>query len=86
MATAEKHKLVTVTVTITDADGNTTTEEKSIPGGPTEVPTLKQELGVAAEDSLWFVKHGKKKLLVDHESHNVKADDHFEVVSKGGVS
>ena len=86
MATAEKHQLVTVTVTITDADGNTTTKELSIPGRPTDVPALKHELGIADEDSLWFVKAGKKKLLADHEKHNVKEHDHFEVVSKGGVS
>ena len=86
MATAEKHTLVTITITITDADGNTTTKENSIPGGPTEVPTLKRELGVAEVDSLWFVKDGKKKLLADHEKHSVKENDHFEVISKGGVS
>jgi hypothetical protein len=87
MAAAEKHdRPVEVTITITDADGNTTTEEKTIPDGPTSVPTLKQELGVADADSLFIVKDGKKKLLPDHEKHNVKAGDHYEVVSKGGVS
>jgi hypothetical protein len=87
MATTEKHtKLVQVTVTITDASGTTTTQEKEIPSGPTDVPVLKMELGVAEADSLFFVREKKKQLLADHEQHNVKEGDHFEVVSKGGVS
>jgi hypothetical protein len=88
MATAEnKHdELVEVTLTITDPDGNTTTTETEIREGPTAVPTLKQELGVDDADSLFIVKDGKKKLMPDHEEHNVKAGDHYEVVGKGGVS
>lgn len=93
MATAAKpqeqdrhDKLVTVTLTITDDQGNTTTIEREIAEGPTPVPTLKEELGVSAADSLFIVKHGKPKMLADHEKHNVKEGDHFEVVSKGGVS
>ncbi len=88
MAAAEKHhQPVAVTLTITDPDGNTTTEEKTIPDGPTPVPTLKQELGVPETESLFLVRDGKRdKLLVDHEEHNVMAGDHYEVVGKGGVS
>ena len=80
-------KLVEVTLTVTGPDGNTTTTEKEIPAGETPVLTLKQELGVPATESLFLVnKDGKRKLLADHEHHNVKAGDHFEVVGKGGVS
>ena len=86
MTTDTKHRLVEVTITITDADANTKTEQKTIPEGPTPVPTLKQELGVDAADSLFIVKNKKRKLLADHEKHNVKARDHYEVISKGGVS
>jgi hypothetical protein len=86
-ATAGEHgEHVEVTTTITDPDGGSTTAEKTIPGGPTPVPTVKQELGVAEADSLFIAKDGKKKLLPDHEEHNVKAGDHYEVVGKGGVS
>lgn len=77
---------VTVTITIDDPEGGPTIEERSIPSGPTPVPTLKEELGVPAEESLFLVRHGKRKLLADHEHHNVKAGDHFEYVGKGGVS
>jgi hypothetical protein len=89
-AAPEKHphdEPVEVTLTVTDDDGNTTTTEKEIPEGPTPVPTLKQELGVPDADSLFLLKDGKKpKPLVDHESHNVKAGDHFDAVGKGGAS
>lgn len=84
--TVKHGELVEVTITITDPDGGSTTAEKAIPNGHTPVPTLKQELGVAVADSLFIVKDGKKKLLPDHEEHNVKAGDHYEVVGKGGVS
>jgi hypothetical protein len=86
---AEKHlhhEVVEVTLTITDTDGNTTTQTKAIPDGPTPVPRLKQELGVSETDSLFLVKNGKPKMLADHETHNVKEGDQYEVVSKGGVS
>ena len=84
----EKHrKLVEVTLTVTDDDGNTTTTEKEIPAGSTPVPALKQELGVPAADSLFLVREGKKpKLFADHESHDVKAGDHYDAVGKGGAS
>jgi hypothetical protein len=84
--TEQHHELVEVTITITDADGNTSTQTKEIPEGATEVATLKQELGVAEADSLFLLKDGKRRLLADHTKHNVKADDHFEVIGKGGVS
>lgn len=80
-------QLVEVTLTVTDESGNTTTTGKEIPEGETPVPTLKQELGVAETDSLFLLKKdGKRKLLADHEHHNVKEGDSFEVVGKGGVS
>lgn len=77
---------VTVTITIDDPEGGSTTEDRSIPSGSTPVSTLKQELGVPAEESLFLVRDGKRKLLADHEHHNVRAGDHFEYVGKGGVS
>lgn len=94
MATAEDHQEhekhgepVEVKLTITDDQGNSTTSEKEIPSGPTEVTALKQELGVPETESLFLVREGKKpKLLADHEKHNVKEGDHFEVVGKGGAS
>jgi hypothetical protein len=87
VTTTEKHhELVEVTITITDAQGNTSTHTKEIPEGSTDVITLKQQLGVAAADSLFVVKDGKRKLLADHTKHNVKEDEHFEVIGKGGVS
>jgi hypothetical protein len=84
--TEQHHELVAVTIAITDTNGNTVTTTKEIPKGPTEVTALKQELGVAEADSLFIVKEGKRKLLADHTKHNVKDDDHYEVVGKGGVS
>jgi hypothetical protein len=84
---ATRHKLVMVTLTLTDDTGHSTTEEKSIEGGPTEVLELKAELGVAADIALWVVqKNGKKKQLGDHEKHNVKDGDHYEALVRGGVS
>jgi hypothetical protein len=84
----ERHtELVTVTLGLTTDNGQSTTESKSVPGGATKVPTLKEELGVPAASALWLIdKHGKKKALADHESHHVKEGDHFEALAKGGVS
>jgi hypothetical protein len=87
-ATAQPHRtLVTVALTLTDENGNTQTEEKNIPGGPTKVTDLKAELGVPAESALWVIqKSGKKKQLGDHETHDVKEGDHYEALVRGGVS
>lgn len=82
-----KPDLVTVALTITDENGNSQTDEKSIPGGPTKVTDLKAELGVPAESALWVIaKSGKKKQLGDHETHNVKQNDRYEAIVRGGVS
>ena len=82
-----QHELVAVTLTITDEAGNSTITEKEILEGPTPVPQLKQELGVPETESLFLIREGKRpKLLADHEKHNVKQGDHYEVVSKGGAS
>jgi hypothetical protein len=86
VAEDRKHEAVTVTVTIDDPEGGSTNEDISIPSGSTPVTTLKQELGVPAEESLFLVREGKRQLLADHEHHNVKAGDHYEYVGKGGVS
>lgn len=89
MAVAEqKSDLVTVTEGLTDEEtGATETRTLEIAGGPTKVPVLKEELGIASTDGLWVVeKNGKKKPLADHETHNVKEGDHFEAIVKGGVS
>lgn len=87
VAEEKKQEIVTVTLGITTDDGQTQTETLSIPGGPTKVPMLKQELGVPADSSLWVVeKNGKKKVLADHETHDVKDGDHYEALVKGGVS
>lgn len=82
-----QHHIVTVTLGITTEDGQTQTLEKEIPSGTTKVPELKDELGVPEDSSLWVIeKSGKKKLLGEHETHNVKAGDHYEALVKGGVS
>jgi len=89
MAVAEKHhQLVEVSVGITDEESGTTqTVTLEIEGGPTPVPELKSELGIESANALWVVaKNGKKKALSDHETHNVKAGDHYEAIVKGGVS
>jgi hypothetical protein len=78
---------VTVTLGITTEDGQTQTVTKTINGGPTRVPTLKSELGVPEDSSLWVIdKAGKKRVLADHETYDVKQGDHFEALVKGGVS
>jgi hypothetical protein len=78
---------VAVTLTITDSNGDSQTQEETIPSGPTKVPDLKTELGVPAASSLWLVRpDGKPTQLVDHATHNVKAGDKFETIVKGGVS
>jgi hypothetical protein len=82
-----EHGTVKVTLTITDENGNTQTETKSIRGGPTKVVELKAELGVPEESALWVIeKSGKKHQLGDHETHDVKEDDRFEALVRGGVS
>jgi hypothetical protein len=89
MAVAEqKHQLVEVTVGVTDEEtGDTQTNTLEIPSGPTPVPQLKNKLGIAGASALWVVeKNGKKKVLSDHQQHNVKEGDHYEAIVKGGVS
>ena len=79
--------LVEVTITITDSEGDSNTEAKSIPSGPTKVVELKAELGVPEEDTLWIItKEGKKHQLGDHEDHDVQEGDRYEAVPRGGVS
>jgi hypothetical protein len=86
-AARTKPALVTVSLTITDENGDTQIEEKRIPDGPTKVTDLKAELGVPAESALWVIaKSGKRKQLGDHETHNVKQDDRYETLVRGGVS
>jgi hypothetical protein len=86
-ATKKPHKLVKVTLVTTDETGESKSEEKEIPKGETEVSLLKEELGVAPELALWVVrKNGKRRQLADHEKHDVKAEDRFEVIVRGGVS
>lgn len=81
------HALVTVALTITDENGNTKTENKSIPRGHTKVVELKAELGVPPESALWVIaKSGRKKQLGDHETHDVKEGDRYEALVRGGVS
>ena len=42
---------------------------------------------VPEDSALWVIdKAGKKKVLGDHETHDVKEGDHFEALVKGGVS
>ncbi|MHB8469030.1 MAG: hypothetical protein ACYDCH_04640 [Gaiellaceae bacterium] len=83
-----QHGLVEVTEGITDEEtGDSQTKTLEIEGGPTPVPELKAELGIQGAKALWVVeKNGKKKALSDHETHNVKAGDHFEAIVKGGIS
>ena len=79
--------LVEVSITITDDNGNSQTAKKNIPGGPTKVHILKAELGVPGQVELWVVEQsGKKHQLANHETHNVKAGDHYEAIVPGGVS
>jgi hypothetical protein len=86
-AEAKKAGVVTVTMGVTDPEtGESQTVEATIAGGPTPVPDLKAALQIAPDSSVWVVKNGKKKPLADHEQHNVKTGDHFEAISKGGVS
>lgn len=87
-ATAQTHRAaVTVVLTITDENGDTQTEDRTIPGGPTKVEELKAELGIAEASALWVIdKSGKKKQLGDHETHDVKEGDRYEALVRGGVS
>jgi sulfur carrier protein ThiS len=88
MEVEAKHqeKLVTVTL-VTDRDGELEDEQKQVEKGKTLVATLKQELGVAAQLALWVVRaNGKLKPLGDHEEHQVKQGDRYEVILRGGVS
>jgi hypothetical protein len=78
---------VTVTLGVTDEQGNTQTVDKAIDAGPTRVTELKAELGVPEDSSLWVIgRDGRKRVLADHESYDVRAGDHFEALVKGGVS
>jgi len=85
-ATAKKERLISVTLIVKEGEAERE-EAKEIPKGKIEVGALKTELGVPPEDSLWVVRaNGKIVQLADHEEHNVKQGDRFEVVGRGGVS
>jgi hypothetical protein len=86
-ATTTQRQQVTVTLGITSEEGETQIVQRTIPAGPTHVPVLKAELQVPEDSALWVIdKAGKKKVLGDHETHDVKEGDHFEALVKGGVS
>ena len=86
-ATHHEDQVVDVTINITDENGNTQTVSRTIPSGPTKVTTLKEELGVPAQDALWVVdKHGKKHPVADHATHVVRDGDQYEAIVRGGVS
>ncbi len=62
------------------------TVEKTIPAGPTLVPTLKGELDVDAA-SVLYLRHGNdNRVLGDEENVDVANGMHFEAVEGGGVS
>lgn len=60
--------------------------EHVIPAGPTVVSQLKAELGVEPAASLFLKEHGKRELLADDATVNVKSGMHFEAIPGGGVS
>jgi hypothetical protein len=75
----------TVTAHVTLGKGKDTVQ-KTIPAGPTPVPTLKSELGVDATDVL-YLRHGNdKRVLGDDDTLDVQDGMHFEAVEGGGVS
>ena len=85
--TEKAKKLVAVTLTSVGEDGSSINEEKEIPKGETEVLVIKAELGIAPELALWLIgKKERKHQLADHQSHDVKKGDHFQVIVPGGVS
>jgi hypothetical protein len=75
----------TTTAHVTLGKGKDTVE-KTVSAGPTSIPELKNELGVAATDVL-YLRHGNdKRVLGDGETLDVKNGMHFEAVEGGGVS
>jgi hypothetical protein len=82
---ARRH-LVEVSLEITNEEGETQTTTLNIESGPTKVTVLKSELGLPEESSLWVIHDGKKKPLGDHETHDVKDDDRYQAIVRGGVS
>lgn len=81
------HNPVQVTLEVTNEAGETETSTFTIKSGPTKVTALKSELGIAEEATLWVIqKNGKKKLLADHETHDVKRGDRYQALVRGGVS
>jgi len=86
--TDEAHRhLVEVSLEVTNEEGESKTTTLTIESGPTKVTVLKTELRIAEEASLWVIqKSGKKKPLGDHETHDVKKDDRYQALVRGGVS
>jgi hypothetical protein len=83
---ADRHP-VQVTLEVTNEAGETETSTFTIQSGPTKVTALKSELAIAEEATLWVIqKSGKKKLLADHETHDVKRGDRYQALVRGGVS
>ncbi len=78
---------VQVTLEVTNEAGENQTSTFTIQSGPTKVTALKKELDIADEATLWVIeKNGKKKLLADHETHDVKEGDRYQALVRGGVS
>jgi hypothetical protein len=83
----EKRQLVPVSLEKTDSEGNSETISLEIASGSTKVTKLKEELGVEETAALWVItKNGHKKQLGDHESHDVRAEDRYQALVRGGVS
>jgi hypothetical protein len=57
-----------------------------VPAGEMKVSDLKAELGVDAATSLFEKVHGKRVLLADDATIEVKSGQHFEAIPGGGVS
>jgi hypothetical protein len=83
---AHRH-LVEVSLEVTNEEGESNTTTLEVESGPTKVNILKGELGIAEDASLWVIEQsGRKKPLGDHETHDVKKDDRYQALVRGGVS
>ena len=83
---AHRHS-VDVSLEITNEEGESQTSTVMIESGPTKVTKLNCVLGLPEVSALGVIDNcGKNKPLGDHETFNVKADDRFQAIVRGGVS
>lgn len=73
-------------IQVTVEDGDNDGVHKTVHAGPTPIPELLGELGLAGDLVLWLKRHGDRVMINIHELFTPENGDRFIAVRGGGVS